>query len=115
MRPCRSATDRGLDRRSFLQATAALGGLSALGSDAAIGGVGPGGAAHRDGPGLPAAYPGRVVEVRHPGSCPGGTPDAEAVRRMVGRGITALTGVDEPAEAWRSLFARGEVVGIKVN
>src|SRR4051812_46361959 len=115
MRPCRRAADRGLDRRSFLHASAALGGLSALGTHAAIGQDKPGGGGHRDGPGLPGAHPGRVVEVRHPGSCPGGTPDADAVRRMVRRGIAALTGIDEPAEAWRSLFSPGEGVGIKVN
>jgi len=115
MRPCRRATERGLDRRSFLYTSAALGGLSALRTAAAVGDEGPKGGEHRDGPGLPGAHPGRVVEVRHPGSCPGGTPDAEAVRRMVQRGMTSLTGIDEPAEAWRSMFAKGEIVGIKVN
>src|SRR4051812_22647823 len=108
MTPCRPARDRGPDRRSFLHAAAALGGLSALAPAAAAGYAGPADGP-RGTPGLPGAHPGRVVEVRHPGSCPGGVPDAEAVRRMVRRGITSLTGVDEPAEAWRSLFSRGDV------
>jgi uncharacterized protein (DUF362 family) len=107
-----------MDRRAFFQATAAAGlaGLAAAGSAA------PGFASYegRDpGPaddlGIPGPYPGRVVEVRQPGSCPGGTPDPEAVRRMVRRGITGLTGIDEPVEAWRSMFRPGDVVGIKVN
>ncbi|WP_337175075.1 DUF362 domain-containing protein [Paludisphaera sp.] len=114
MHRCRLANAHRFDRRGFLQASAALGSLSALGSVAAIGDDAEG-SGRRDGPGLPGAHPGRVVEVRHPGSCPGGMPDPEAVRRMVSRGITSLTGADDPVEAWRSLFARGEVVGIKVN
>jgi uncharacterized protein (DUF362 family) len=65
--------------------------------------------------GIPGPYPGRVVEVRHPDSVRDGVPNAEAVRAMVSRGITGLTGIAEPVEAWRSLFEAGDVVGIKVN
>jgi len=64
---------------------------------------------------MPGPYPGRVVEVQDPGAVRAGVPDAEGVRRMVERGITGLTGIAEPAEAWRSLFEPGDVVGIKVN
>jgi uncharacterized protein (DUF362 family) len=113
MKPCRRAIARDLHRRSFLHASAALGGLAALGPGRARGDDGD--APRRDLPGLPGAHPGRVVEVRQPGSCPGGMPDPDAVRRMVARGISGLTGIDEPVEAWRSLFQKGEVVGIKVN
>jgi hypothetical protein len=111
-RRCPQASSPAFDRRGFLEAAAALAGLSALGPGAARADI-PG--QKEPAPGLPGKFPGRVVEVRHPGSCPDGTPVPEAVDRMVKRGIAALTGIDEPAEAWRSLFGRGDVVGIKVN
>jgi uncharacterized protein (DUF362 family) len=66
-------------------------------------------------PTMPGRYPGRVVEVHHEGSVAGGVPDAEIVRMMVARGMTELTGIAEPVEAWRSMFEKGDVVGIKVN
>jgi uncharacterized protein (DUF362 family) len=75
----------------------------------------PGDPAARSALGIPGPYRGRVVEVRNPGSVKDGVPDPEAVRAMVRRGIAALTGIDEPVEAWRSLFEPGDVVGIKVN
>lgn len=102
------------DRRSFLQATASVAGLSALG----------GGAIADDDPatrqalkqlGIPGPFPGRVVEIQHPDSVRDGVPNLEVVRRMVGSGMTALTGITEPVEAWRSMFQPGDVVGIKVN
>jgi uncharacterized protein (DUF362 family) len=65
--------------------------------------------------GIPGRYPGRVVEVQHADSVRDGVPNPEVVRSMVGRGLAALTGIDEPVEAWRSLFEPGDVVGIKVN
>lgn len=109
-RPCPRST-----RRAFLQAATASAGVAAL-AIPAPGFASYAGPRHRDdAPGIPGPYPGRVVEVRHPGSCPGGTPDPEAVRRMVREGITRLTGIEEPVEAWRSMFEPGDVVGIKVN
>ncbi len=112
-RPCRQ-TESGLDRRTFLQAGAAVTGLSMLTSQASavyqVREENPNGNL-----GLPGAYPGRVVEVQNPGAVRNAMPDPEAVRVMVNRGITALTGIDEPAEAWRSMFEPGDVVGIKVN
>jgi uncharacterized protein (DUF362 family) len=114
-RPCRhSQAASGFDRRGFLQASAALTGLAALSAGPARGSDVPEVEKLANG-GLPGKFPGRVVEVHHPGSCPGGTPNADAVNRMMDRGITALTRIDEPAEAWRSMFERGDVVGIKVN
>jgi uncharacterized protein (DUF362 family) len=65
--------------------------------------------------GIPGPYPGRVVEVQHPGSVRDGVPNLEAVRAMVARGMAALTGIADPVEAWRSMFEAGDVVGIKVN
>jgi uncharacterized protein (DUF362 family) len=65
---------------------------------------------------MPGPFPGQVVEVHHPGSVgPDYTVDASAVRQMVDRGMTELTGADHPVEAWRSLFEPDDVVGIKVN
>jgi uncharacterized protein (DUF362 family) len=102
------------DRRSFLRATAAVAGLAALGPEAAR--ADPGSRrGPNDVPGLPGRFPGRVVEVRDPGAVRAGVPDAAAVRLMVETGMARLTGIEEPAEAWRSMFAPGDVVGIKVN
>jgi uncharacterized protein (DUF362 family) len=102
-----------LDRRAFLQAAASTIGLSALGA-APPEDVGVPKALGKE-LGIPGPYPGRVVEVQHSHSVSDGMPDPEVVRRMVGRGLAALTGIDEPVEAWRSLFGPGDVVGIKVN
>jgi hypothetical protein len=65
--------------------------------------------------GIPGAYPGRVVAVRHGGSLAGGKYQAEPVREMVERGIMALTGAPSAVEGWKRFFAPGDVVGIKVN
>lgn len=66
--------------------------------------------------GMPGPYPGRVVEVRHPGAVSEAhAVNAEAVKTMMNRGMCALTGADEPASAWRRFFEPGDVIGIKVN
>jgi uncharacterized protein (DUF362 family) len=66
--------------------------------------------------GMPGRYPGRVVEVFHPGSV---TSDhriqQEPVKQMIDRGMCRLTGADHATEAWRKFFTVGDVVGIKVN
>jgi hypothetical protein len=65
---------------------------------------------------MPGPFPGRVIEVNHPDSVrPDSTINAAAVPAMMGRGMCALTGTDHPTEAWRRLFQRGDVVGIKVS
>jgi hypothetical protein len=65
---------------------------------------------------MPGPYPGRVVEVHHPGSVSDANAiDAEAVRTMMDRGMRELTGADAAPEAWRRFFEKGDVVGIKVN
>ncbi|HEX8203756.1 MAG TPA: DUF362 domain-containing protein [Isosphaeraceae bacterium] len=117
-RRCRHANSSpasAFDRRGFLQATAAVAGLAALGSAGSLAAEAEARPAPGDRPGMPGPYPGRVVEVRDPAAVRAGVPDAESVHRMVERGMTALTGIAEPVEAWRSMFEPGDVVGIKVN
>lgn len=65
--------------------------------------------------GIPGPYRGRVVEVRHRGSVVSGVYQAGPIRAMMRRGMTALTGAEDWAEAWRVFFEPGDVVGIKVN
>ena len=68
-------------------------------------------------PGMPGLYPGRVVAVKS-ASCldPSGEKiQAEAVREMMDRGMCALTGDSQAADAWRRFFDPSDVVGIKVN
>jgi hypothetical protein len=68
--------------------------------------------------GMPGRYPGRVVDVRHPGSV---TPDHKivpgVVDRMIDQGMATLTGADvgDIRGAWGKFFEKGDVVGIKVN
>jgi hypothetical protein len=66
-------------------------------------------------PGMPGPYPGLVVGVEHPGSIVDGAYQAEPVRKMIEKGITALTGAPSWMEAWRSFFEKGDVVGLKVS
>jgi uncharacterized protein (DUF362 family) len=113
--PCPTSPQDSLafDRRTFLQATASVAGLAALGAAPAPAEA-QAQAARKD-LGMPGPYPGRVIEVKHSDSVRDGVPNPDVVNRMVGRGLSALTGIDEPVEAWRSLFQPGDVVGIKVN
>lgn len=67
---------------------------------------------------MPGRFKGRVIEIHHPGAVrPDHTPDADAVRGMVQRGLTSLVDGDpkDPQSAWKSFFGTGDVVGIKVN
>src|SRR5512133_3588520 len=66
-------------------------------------------------PGMPGPFPGVVSVVEHPGSIAGGKYQPEAVRQMMERGITGLTGAPNWADAWRSFFEKGDVVAIKVS
>jgi hypothetical protein len=69
---------------------------------------------------MPGLYPGRVIEVAHPGSM--GTAikngyterNRDAVKSMMARGMKELTGADDAVSAWRALFSVGDRVGIKV-
>ena len=64
--------------------------------------------------GVPGPWPGRVVEVRNPSLNRGGRKDRAAIHKTVNQGLVALTGADDPVEAWRTFVSPGECVGIKV-
>jgi hypothetical protein len=106
------------DRREFLIGSAAwaagaMGLIGALGDPtqaAAVGGAKPAGSSVMPGP-----FRGRVVEVAHPGSVVDGRVNRDAVKTMVDRGMLGLTGEKDSTSAWRRFFAKGDVVGIKVN
>jgi hypothetical protein len=105
------------DRRQFLIGSAAWAatavGLTAGEAAPARAGTGP--EAKPDPLRMPGPFRGKVVEVAHPGSVVDGQVNREAVRDMVRRGMLDLTGEKETASAWRRFFAKGDVVGIKVN
>ena len=65
--------------------------------------------------GIPGPYPGRVIAVEHPACVISGVYQAEPVRQMVQRGMTELTGAPTWQDAWRTMFEKGDVVGIKVS
>ena len=65
--------------------------------------------------GMPGPYPGRVIAVDHPGSIVSDSYQPEVIRGMVRRGMTDLTQAPAWQDAWRSLFEKGDVVGIKVS
>src|SRR5436190_14793572 len=90
-------------RREFLK-YAGLAASTVLGSKAAT-----------SKPGMPGPFPGRVVGVEHPACIVSGAYQAEPVRRMMEKGMTTLTGAPAWTDAWRSLFEKGDVVGIKVS
>ncbi len=66
-------------------------------------------------PGMPGPFPGRVVAVEHPGAIVSNAYQAEPVRQMMQKGIGELTGAPSWTEGWRTLFEKGDVVGIKVS
>jgi hypothetical protein len=65
--------------------------------------------------GIPGPYPGRVIAVKHAGCISGGVYQAQPVRTMMRRGMAELTGVPAWQDAWKALFEKGDVVGIKVS
>ena len=65
--------------------------------------------------GIPGPYPGRVVEVHHPGCIASGAYQAEPVKAMMRRGLQELTGAPSWTDAWKVFVERGDVVGIKVS
>jgi Domain of unknown function (DUF362) len=66
-------------------------------------------------PGMPGPFPGRVVGVEHPACIVSGVYQAEPVRKIMEKGMTALTGAPSWTEAWRTFFEKGDIVGIKVS
>jgi uncharacterized protein DUF362 len=95
------------DRRRFLE-TALVGATIARAQSQSTAGAGTA-------PGMPGPYPGRVVAVENPGCITSGVYQPEPVRQMVERGMKELTGAPTAQGAWRSLFQKGDVVGIKVS
>jgi len=91
-----------INRREFMKkgATAALG--AGLAAKAGLG----------RGPEAPAASS-RVIEVFHPGAVAAGRKvDLEAVREMVRKGMSALTGAENP---WAQFIKPTDRVGLKIN
>ena len=68
-------------------------------------------------PGMPGAYPGRVITVHSPNCIDEATEkvDAPTVREMISRGMTTLTGDRDPRDSWARFFNADDYVGIKVN
>ncbi len=64
--------------------------------------------------GAPGLYPGRVVEVKNPAMIRGGKRDAAAIKTTLDTGLCKLTGAPHSADAWKTFFEPGDVVGIKV-
>jgi hypothetical protein len=94
------------DRRRLLQSA-----LAGAGAAAAQSGSGTGGR----GLGIPGPYPGRVVRVEHAGSMLSGKYQPHAIRQMMERGMTELTGAPGWQDAWRTMFEKGDVVAIKMS
>src|SRR5579875_3802563 len=65
--------------------------------------------------GIPGPFRGRVIAVEHSGCIANNRYQPEAIRQMMQRGMAELTGAPTWQDAWRSLFERGDVVGIKVS
>jgi uncharacterized protein (DUF362 family) len=65
--------------------------------------------------GMPGLFPGRVVEVTHAGSIVDRRVSQPAVRTMLDRGMTALTGESASKDAWARFFVPSDVVALKVN
>jgi uncharacterized protein (DUF362 family) len=65
--------------------------------------------------GMPGLFPGRVVETFHERAVVNHRVSADAVRDMVARGMTTLTGDASPRDAWARFFDKTDVVAIKVN
>ena len=102
--PGSARATRHLDRRGFLHASTTMAGLAAVGRIPAGAPAAPA-AARRLAPGIPGPYPGRVVEVQQSRrgratACPTPTPSAG----WWAAAWPGLTGIDEPVEAWRSMF-----------
>jgi hypothetical protein len=57
----------------------------------------------------------RVIHVRHTEARSEKALIPPKIREMLDSGITELTGIEEPAQAWRSLFRPKERIAIKIN
>jgi uncharacterized protein (DUF362 family) len=65
--------------------------------------------------GMPGLFPGRVVDVFHPGAIRDGRVSQPVVRAMLDAAMTTLTGDAVINDAWARFFSAGDVVALKVN
>lgn len=65
--------------------------------------------------GMPGLFPGRVVQTTHPGVFVDRRISPEAVRAMVERGMTALTGERTVRDAFARFVEPADIVALKVN
>jgi uncharacterized protein (DUF362 family) len=68
-------------------------------------------------PGMPGAYPGKVVTVHSPKCIDEATEkvDVPTVREMIARGMTTLTGDRDARDSWARFFNADDYIGIKIN
>jgi hypothetical protein len=66
-------------------------------------------------PGMPGPFPGRVIAIESKSCIAQGVYQPEPIRKMMEKGMTALTGAPGWDDAWRTFFEKGDVVGIKVS
>jgi hypothetical protein len=65
---------------------------------------------------MPGPFPGRVIEVQHPGAISDDyAVNSGVVRDMMAVGMSRLVGGGDVDSAWKRFFGRDDVVGIKVN
>ncbi len=100
-----------IDRRELLTATLAAAAAACSNRVA----EGPKTSASGSKLGIPGPYPGRVVEIHHPGSYIDDAYQPETVEQMMDRGMMELTHAEAPIEAWREFFEPGDVVAVKFN
>ena len=67
--------------------------------------------------GMPGPYPGMVVTVHSPKCIDAQTEkvDVPSVKEMIARGMTTLTGDQDPRDSWARFFNDQDFVGIKIN
>lgn len=105
-----------MDRRRFLQTTAAFPALAQAAGDAPgykiVSKYQP--AAK---PGMPGPYPGQVVAVHGDKAIDAESEkvDPAVLREMMARGMRTLTGDRDARDSWARFFVPSDVVGIKVN
>lgn len=63
---------------------------------------------------MPGPYRGKVVEVAHRDSVVKNQINQTAVRKMIARGMCALTGEKDDAHAWARFFNPKDIVGVKI-
>jgi hypothetical protein len=104
---------KGVSRRDFLKAAAAVGLLAGCGSAQQPVAMPTSEPTHTPTPTLNVL--GKVVRARHAGVWNGEALAPEAVRQMLDSSITGLIGLDDVGRAWATLFDPGERVAVKVN